>query len=144
MDSITELIKNEIKLQYKSVKRFSEVSGVPYSTLSNALAKGIEGTSYETVVKICKLLDIKQATDGDIVLFNNRFHDIYTKLTKLDDRGLHTVSTVLNVEYERCCSNSEEEDYVKGFNGIGLAGKQGDSIDTEQIKSLIKEVLKDG
>ena len=69
MDSITELIKNEIKRQYKSVRKFSEVSGIPYSTLSNALTKGVGGTSYDTVVKMCKLLDIKQTIDSDIVLF---------------------------------------------------------------------------
>ena len=108
MDSITELIKLEIKQQYKSVKKFSEASGIPYSTLSNALTKGIEGTSYETVVKICNLLNIKQSIDGDIILFNRHFHDIYSKITKLDERGLHTVSTVLNVEYERCANSSED------------------------------------
>ena len=45
MDSITELIKTEVKKQYKSVRQFSEKSGIPYSTLSNAFSKGIGGTS---------------------------------------------------------------------------------------------------
>ena len=76
MDSITTLIKNEIKAQYKSVSKFSEASGIPYSTLSNALSKGVGGTSYDTVVKICQLLNIKQVYDSDIVLFNNEFHDL--------------------------------------------------------------------
>lgn len=143
MDSITELIRNEIKRQYKSVRKFSEASRIPYSTLSNALSKGVGGTSYDTVVKICSLLDIKQAANADIVLFNDRFHDIYCKLTSLDEQGLHTVSTVLNVEYDRC-SNSGRASSIKGFNGIGLARNQDDIINAEQIKSLIKEVLKDG
>ena len=52
MDSITILIRDEIKRQYKSVKKFSEVSGIPYSTLSNALTKGVGGTSYDTVIRI--------------------------------------------------------------------------------------------
>ena len=143
MDSITELIKNEIKSQYKSVRKFSEVSGIPYSTLSNALSKGVGGTSYETVVKICKLLDIKQTIDSEIVLFNNQFHDIYTKLTTLDEQGLHTVKTVLAMEVERCNKN-EGDAVVKPFNGIGYASKGEDSIDQERIKSLIREVLEDG
>jgi len=58
LDSITILIRDEIKRQYKSVKKFSEVSGIPYSTLSNALSKGVGGTSYDTVIKICKLLNL--------------------------------------------------------------------------------------
>lgn len=102
MDSITALIKNEIKKQYKSVSKFSEASGIPYSTLSNALAKGVGGTSYDTVVKICRILNIKQAYDSDLVLFNSEFHDIYSKLTQLDEQGVHTVCSVLNVEYNRC------------------------------------------
>lgn len=120
LDSITTLIKNEIKAQYKTVRKFSEASGIPYSTLSNALSKGIGGTSYETVVKICRLLNLKQVYDSDIVLFNKEFHDIYTKLTQLDDQGVHTVCAVLNAEYARC-TPPDEEPSVKAFGGIGYA-----------------------
>lgn len=143
MDSITELIKNEIKRQYKSVRKFSEVSGIPYSTLSNALAKGVGGTSYDTVVKICKLLDIKQTIDSDIILFNNQFHDIYTKLTMLDEQGVHTVNTVLTMEMERCAKTTRSP-VIKPFNGVGIASKGDAAIDAEHIKSLIREVLEDG
>ena len=76
MDSITLLIKNEIKSQYKSIRKFSEESGIPYSTLSNALSKGVGGTSYDTVLKICQILNIKQSYNKDIVLFNNKFRHL--------------------------------------------------------------------
>ena len=72
MDSITELIKNEIKKQYKSVKQFSELSGIPYSTISNALSRGVGGTSYDTVIRICQILEIQQACNNDILLFNKK------------------------------------------------------------------------
>lgn len=143
MDSITTLIKNEIKKQYKSVSRFSEASGIPYSTLSNALAKGVGGTSYETVVKICRLLNIKQAYDSDLVLFNSEFHDIYSKLTHLDEQGVHTVCAVLNVEYSRC-TDSEADASVKAFNGIGYASNAEEAFDPERIKMLVKKVQEDG
>ena len=123
MDSITELIRDEIKKKYSTMKKFSEASGIPYSTLTSAISKGIGGTSYDTVVKICKLLDIKQSYDSDIVLFNEQFHEIYTKLSALDDQGLHTVKTVLNVEYDRCKSNDSDA-VVKAFNNIGLAVRE--------------------
>ena len=140
MDGITELIKNEIKRQYKSVRRFSEVSGIPYSTLSNALAKGIGGTSYDTVVKICALLGIKQATNSDLVLFNKEFHEIYAMLTELDEQGVHTVETILRVEHARCCQNMNAP-VIKAFNGIGYAS----NISTEQeyIKTLVRKALED-
>ena len=119
MDSITSLIKNEIKSQYKTVSEFSKVSGIPYSTLSNALSKGVGGTSYDTVVKICKLLNIKQSFDNDLVLFSEKYYDIYSKLSSIDEQGLYTVCAVLNAEYNRCIGN--DEPVIKAFNGIGIA-----------------------
>ena len=106
MDRITKLIKSEIKKQYKNVRQFSEKSGIPYSTLSNALSKGIGGTSYETVIKICKLLNLKQASDGEFTVYTDQFYEMCSKLSELDDKALHTVNTVLNVEYDRCRGTS--------------------------------------
>lgn len=144
MDTITTLIKNEIKAQYKTIKRFSDVSGIPYSTLSNALSKGIGGTSYETVVKICRLLNLKQINDSDIVLFNDEFHDIYSKLTHLDEQGVHTVCAVLNVEYARC-AQKDETPTIKAFNGIGYAAGGPEKVfDENRIQELVKRVREDG
>lgn len=143
MDSITMLIKNEIKKQYKSVSKFSESSGIPYSTLSNALSKGVGGTSYDTVVKICRILNIKQAYDSDLVLFNSEFHDVYKKLTQLDEQGVHTVCTVLNVEYNRC-SKENNDASIKAFNGIGYASNTEEAFDPERIMHLVKKVKEDG
>lgn len=127
LDSITKLIKLEIKRQYKSVRQFSEKSGIPYSTLSNALSKGIGGTSYDTVIKICKLLNLKQAYDADLTIFNDQFYEICAMLAALDERGVHTVKTILSVEYNRC-TNENVSPSVKGYNGLSVASK-GVSID---------------
>ena len=127
VDSITKLIKSEIKRQYKSVRKFSEESGIPYSTLSNALSKGIGGTSYDTVIKICNLLNLKQAYDADLTIFNEQFHEICSMLAMLDAPGVHTVKTILSVEYNRC-TNEHATPVVKGYNGLSVAGK-GVSID---------------
>ena len=121
LDSITKLIKSEIKRQYKSVRQFSEKSGIPYSTLSNALAKGIGGTSYDTVIKICKLLNLKQAYDADLTIFNDQFYEICAMLAALDERGVHTVKTILSVEYNRC-TDGDEVPAVKAYNGLSVAG----------------------
>ena len=121
LDSITKLIKSEIKRQYKSVRQFSEKSGIPYSTLSNALSKGIGGTSYDTVIKICQLLNLKQAYDADLTIFNDQFYEICAMLAALDERGVHTVKTILSVEYSRC-TNSSSAPVVKAYNGLTVAG----------------------
>lgn len=123
MDSITNLIKNEIKRQYKSVRRFSEISGIPYSTLSNSLSKGIGGTAYDTIVKICNLLNLKQVYNDDLLLFNDQFHEISLMLSKLDEQGVHTVKTVLTMEYNRCLGKNSTST-VKAFNGIAFAQKK--------------------
>lgn len=122
MDAITELIKSEVKKQYKSVRQFSEKSGIPYSTLSNAFSKGIGGTSYDTVLKICKILKLKQVYDADLTIFNDKFFEVCSMLSELDERGVHTVKTVLTVEYNRCKSDNEEF-VVKAHNGLSFAGK---------------------
>lgn len=118
LDTITLLIRNEIKKQFGSVKKFSDKSGIPYSTLSNALSKGIGGTAYDTVVKICKLLNIKQVFDENVGLFNNQFYEINLMLSALDEKGLHTVQTILSVEFNRC--KEKNSSVVKAYNGIGF------------------------
>lgn len=124
MDSITILIRDEIKRQYKSVKKFSEISGIPYSTLSNALAKGIGGTSYDTVIKICKLLNLKQAYDADLTIFNDQFYEICSMLSKLDVQGVHTVKAILTLEYNRCANAENTLPVAKAFNGLIIASKE--------------------
>ncbi len=124
MDSITILIRDEIKRQYKSVKKFSEVSGIPYSTLSNALTKGVGGTSYDTVIKICKLLNLKQVYDADLTIFNDQFYEICSMLSKLDVKGVHAVKSILTLEYNRCSSAEDTSPIVKPFNGLIIASKE--------------------
>ena len=123
MDKITQLIKAEIKKQYKSVRQFSEKSGIPYSTLSNALTKGIGGTSYETVIKICKLLGLKQAYDVDLTVFNNHCYEICSMLAALDEQAVHTLKTILNIEYQRCTGGKSS---AGAYNGLAMASRTAD------------------
>ena len=127
MDSITILIRDEIKRQYKSVKKFSEVSGIPYSTLSNALTKGVGGKSYDTVIRICKLLNLKQVYDADLTIFNDQFYEICSMLSKLDSKGVHAVKSILTLEYTRCSNAENSSPVVKPFNGLIIASKEDDN-----------------
>lgn len=137
MDSLTQMIKKEIEFQYKTVAHFSRTSGIPYTTVSNALTKGIGTTAYDTVVKMCTILGIKQVYDEDIVLFNRQFHDIYSKLTELDEKGVHTLVAILNIEYDRCKAEAKEGT-VKGYNGIGYVPCP--AFDEERVNELVKKV----
>ena len=105
MNDITKLIKAEIKRQYKNVRQFSKQSGIPYSTLANALTKGIGGTSYETVCKIFEMLDLQSLHNADAVL-NWDVYEMCRMMAALDEHAVHTVRSVLNVEYDRCTNRA--------------------------------------
>ena len=138
MDKITQLIRDEIKRQYRSLKQFSDASGIPYSTLSNALTRGVGSMSYDSVVKICNLLGLKQAYDTDLTIFNEQFNEICTLLEDLDEQGVHTVKTVLQVEHDRCTKGSKTP-RLKSFNGIAIASEEL-NIDTQnRVKALLKQ-----
>lgn len=109
MDKFTQLIKTEIKRQYKSVRQFSEKSGIPYSTLSNALSKGIGGTSFETVLKICSLLGLNHMYNIHSNESDEKMYEMLAMLSVLDARAMHTVKTVLQVEYDRCTSKASKK-----------------------------------
>lgn len=112
MGNITKLIRAEIIKQYKSVRKFSEQSGIPYSTISNALSKGIGGMSYETVIKICNILNLKQVYDVDFTVLNEHCYEICGMLSELDEHALHTLKTILKIEYERCKNNCNSQNVL--------------------------------
>ena len=59
MDILTETIKTEIKRQFKTVRSFSQQIGIPQTTISSILKNGVGGTGYDTIVKICKELNVE-------------------------------------------------------------------------------------
>lgn len=58
LDERTEFIKALIIKRYGSIKNFSNITNIPYTTLKSALQKGIGGTAVNTVIKICHTLNI--------------------------------------------------------------------------------------
>ena len=94
MDNLTKIVRTEISRQYKSVRQFALTVGIPLSTINSALHNGIGGSSFDTVVQICKVLGIKALSDDSAFYL--------TEYAQLDSYGRHTVATVLKVEAERC------------------------------------------
>ena len=116
MDVLTNMIATEIKRQYKSVRKFSQVINIPQTTLASTLKNGVSGTAYETIVKICKKLDIQMVNyQFPLHVDDNalKMIDIYNKL---DDKGRHVIHTLLKMEYERCSSDLSEYD-IAAFSG---------------------------
>lgn len=86
----TEILKKEILGQYRSVRQFAMVMGIPYSTLVTALERGIEGMAYGTVIRICDKLNLNPVDFSPLekdaslaaVLMENRVMQYYVKLNQ--------------------------------------------------------------
>lgn len=107
MDELTQLIKRNIKLKYSSTRRFSEELGIPQTTIVSAIKNGVSGTAFTTVCKMCKALDIKFINGVYPVVVSDATKDLIEKISKLDEKGLHTVTTVLEMETIRCRTEAE-------------------------------------
>ncbi len=100
-DKLTSIIAHEIKKQYKSTRQFAIAADIPYTTLSSALKNGIGSSSYDTVIKICRMLGIKNTEFGEIVLCSEKTLSLIRRYNKLDKFGRHTVESVIRLEEAR-------------------------------------------
>ena len=127
MDELTQLIKKNIKIKYSSTRRFSEALGIPQTTIVSAIKNGISGTAFSTVCKMCNALDIKLMNGIYPVVVSDSTKMLIEKLSKLDDKGIHTVATVLEMEHMRCQAEAE---------AVALAEKNA-KIEAAKINPLI-------
>ena len=102
MDNLTELVRTEIARQYKSVRQFAFAVNIPLSTINSALRNGIGGSSYDTVIQICKTLGIRPTTEDGAHYLTEDALRLAEQYAQLDNYGRHTVSSVMQVEYARC------------------------------------------
>lgn len=105
MDELTMLIKQEIKKQYRSVRQFAMSVGIAQTTVVSALKNGVSGTSFSTVMKICKALNIEVFNHSVPLIMTDEIITMIKKYNALDKLAEHTIQTVLNVEYDRCKAN---------------------------------------
>lgn len=101
MDELTKLIKAEIKRQFRSVRQFSIYIGVPQSTIVTALQKGIGGTSFETIMHVCDVLDIKPIPGESTVFLDGEKRELLDRYARLDADGKKAVRAVTAVEFLR-------------------------------------------
>ncbi len=97
MDNLTLLIKTEIKKQYKSVRQFSQAVDIPQSTIISALRKGIGGTAFESVLKMCDVLNIKLDVNSNVCIDREK-RQLLEQFTQLDEAGKNAVKAVSAVE----------------------------------------------
>jgi len=109
MDNLTKIIREEIDKQYKSVRQFAFAVGVPLSTVNSALHNGVGGSSFDTVLRLCRVLGIKALGDDAAFYLTDATEKLLTQYARLDDYGRHTVASVMKVEYDRCTELSRPE-----------------------------------
>ena len=102
MDNLTKLVRDEITRQYRSVRQFAFAVDIPLSTINSAQHNGDGGSSLETVIRINKLLGIKTMSNDAALYLTDDTEKLLTQYAKLDDYGRHTISSVMQVEYDRC------------------------------------------
>lgn len=143
MDELTQLIKKNIKLKFSSTRRFSEELGIPQTTIVSAIKNGISGTAFSTVCKMCNALDIKLVNGIYPVVVSDTTRNLIERLSKLDEKGIHTVTTVLEMEYIRCKAEAEAI-AVAEKNAKIEAAKNNPIISIEDVpsKSDVNSLLK--
>ena len=102
MDNLTKLVRDEISRQYRSVRQFAFAVDIPLSTINSALHNGVGGSSFDTVMRICKILGIKAMSDDAALYLTDDTERLLTQYAKLDDYGRPTISSLMQVEYDRC------------------------------------------
>lgn len=51
-------LRNLILDRYTSLRQFAAAANIPYSSLMTLLTRGIGGAAFDTVMQICKTLEI--------------------------------------------------------------------------------------
>lgn len=138
MDILTTMITTEIKKQYRSVRKFSQAINIPQTTLASTLKNGVSGTAYETIVKICKALDIQLVNyQFPLHVDDNalKMLDIYNKL---DEKGKHAIHMVLKLESERC--TADLSDYqIAAFSGRNKRDKKA-AEKQKEVEELLNNI----
>lgn len=142
MDELTQLIKKNIKSKYSSTRKFADELGIPQTTIVSAIKNGVGGTAFTTVCKMCKALGIKFFNGIFPVAVTDTTRQLIEKLSKLDEKGIHTAATVIEMEYIRCCIEADVVSVAENNEKRDNATKP--IIAAEQIptKSEINDLLK--
>ncbi len=119
MDELTQLIKKEIKRQYRSVRQFSLAIGVPQSTIVTALQKGIGGTSFSTIMSICKVLGIKPVLGEQGIFLDRESRQLLERYMLLDERGRQTVLALTEVEVLRATADPLYSELLQRADEVG-------------------------
>lgn len=102
MKTVEEQLKELILSKYKSIREFSLLIDMPYSTLDSIFKRGIGNASVSNIIKICKALNI--SADGlsqgkiDYSGYSNEERPEKASLNALDTDILNKLDSFLESE----------------------------------------------
>lgn len=111
MGNVEQQLKNLICERFNSVKEFSAIVDIPYTTVDSILKRGVEKANVVNIIKICAQLEIdtdavasgkitpKQTKAGIEITLPEQNH--IKKYRALDEHGKEVVDVVLDKEYKR-------------------------------------------
>ena len=100
-----------IKLKYRSLHNFSLQSNIPNSTLNSMFKKGLGGTSFDTVLKVCSLLDCDiYSLIGESKSISAEDRDFFSKYLSLDKSSKELVKMVTSHQLAAVKSAENEAD----------------------------------
>mgnify|MGYP003312675357 CR=1 FL=1 len=109
MNDLSQIISDEIKKQYKSVRKFADELGIAQTTIVSAIKNGVKGTAYETVIKMCEKLNIELVNYNSHIVMTNDVIDLINMYNNLDEKGAHAVMAFASMEFNRSKGN---DDYI--------------------------------
>lgn len=145
---LKDRLKKAMQLRnYKPVE-VSEKTGIPKSAISQYMS-GYAKPKQDRIYLLSKALNVNETWllgyDVPMNPVNEKLENIeknlshkeqllLTKYRTLDDKGKHTVDTVLQMEYNRCNPSAEEKEEIR------LAAAHNDNTSPEQLKLMKKDL----
>ncbi|MBP3415148.1 MAG: hypothetical protein J6L81_08130 [Clostridia bacterium] len=94
MDDLSGMIKKAIISKYGTIKDFCRVTGIPQSTLSSGLKRGVGNMSFNTVIQALFHLEIAPVGDAFMTV-DDETRRLAEALSKLDDQGIQKIISVI-------------------------------------------------
>ena len=103
MNDRTKKIKEEIKKQYGSIRKFCEIANIPSTTLTSALSNDIGGMGFDKVAKICEILNL------DILTFDSKKNNYdFNKISNKEEQLLSSFNKLNHFGQEKAIERVEE------------------------------------
>lgn len=139
-DTIANRIKEGLKLRGMTQAELSKITNIGKSSISQYISGDYE-PKQQNIFLIAKALNVNESwlmgndvnMDREIQIISLSLNEqnLIKKYNKLDEKGKHTINTILDMEYARCLE--EEKGYLKPIAAHGSM-KENNIIDPRDLE----------